>query len=115
MQNKKERSTVFIVKSCPQLMNSVYADGREAYGECGSSVTDEKCYEVKNCPFRQVAENLLRVVNHQLCGRCDGIGYEGGCLDDECGTYAAYKCLDLLGMEFTDEEDSDLADNLKIC
>ena len=49
-----------------------------------------------------MAENLLRVVNSQQCNRCDGVGYDGGCLDDTCGTYVAHKCLDLLGVEFVD-------------
>ena len=106
---------MFIVKSCYHLVNSVYADGREAHNECGNSLTDEKCYEVKDCPYKQVVENLLRVVNHQLCNRCDGIGYDEGCLDDECGTYAAHKCLDLLDIEFVGGEgESDLADDTEI-
>ena len=96
-------------------MNSVYADGQEAHNECGNSLMDEKCYEVKDCPFKQIAENLLKVVEDPACSRCDGIGYEEGCLDDECGTYAAYKCLDLLDIEFVDEEGNSLAQEQKIC
>ena len=100
----KERSKVFIIKSCPQLMNSTYADGMEIYNECGHSLADKKCYEVEDCPFRKVAESLLNVVEHQLCNNCDGVGYGGGCTDDVCGTHAAHECIDLLGVEFIEDE-----------
>lgn len=102
---------MFIVKKCPHLMNSAYADGREVCNECGDSSADKKCCEVESCLFKQIVENLLKVVRHGLCSRCDGIGYEEGCLDDECGTYEAYKCLDLLDVEFIDEDESNLENN----
>ena len=89
----------FIVKSCYNLVNSIYADGREAQNECGNSSTDERCSDVKGCPIKQVAQVLLKVVNAGNCQRCDGCGYFEGCNDQECGTYAAYKSLDLLGVE----------------
>lgn len=94
---------MFIVRSCCHLMNSTYADGREINDECGNTLEDIKCQDVKDCPFKQVAEHLLRVVNSQVCNRCDGVGYDGGCMDKDCGTYVAHKCLDLLDVEFIDE------------
>ena len=93
----------FILKGCRNLVHSVYADGCEVNNECGVSPIDEKCANVEDCPFKQVAENLLKVVNAQVCNNCDGCGYENGCLDDDCGTYAAHKCLDLLQVEFVKE------------
>ena len=92
----------FIVKSCYHLSNSVYADGREAHNECGNSLTDKKCADVDNCYLKQIAQNLLKVVNANVCNNCDGCGYEWGCADEDCGTYAAHKCLDLLRIEFED-------------
>ena len=89
----------FIVKGCYNVVNSIYADGREAQNECGNSSTDEKCSDVKNCPIKQAVEVLLKVANAGNCQRCDGCGYFEGCCYQECGTYAAYKSLDLLGVE----------------
>lgn len=103
----------FIIKSCHCLVDCVYADGRETQNECANSLTDEKCAEVKECPFKQVAEHLLKVVEDPTCRRCDGCGYENGCADESCGTYAAYKCLTLLGAEFV-EEKNNLENNRKI-
>lgn len=94
----------YIIKNCPHLVNVVYADGREVCNECGESSEDKKCVEVKNCLFKQIADNLLRVVNADLCNNCDGCGYDEGCLDDNCGTYEAYRCLELLDIEHEMEE-----------
>ena len=93
------KDSEFIVKGCYNLVNSIYADGREAQNECGNSSTDEKCSDVKGCPIKQAVEALLKVANAGNCQRCDGCGYFEGCNDQECGTYAAYKSLDLLGVE----------------
>lgn len=101
-KEETESTNGFILESCPQLVNSIYADGREAQNECGNSSTDEKCSEVKDCPFKKVAENLLRVVKANHCSNCDGCGYDNGCGDTECGTHTAYKCLDLLGLQCSD-------------
>lgn len=90
----------FIVKSCYHLMNSVYADGREAHNECGNSLTDEKCCNIEDCHLKQIANNLLKVIRADVCSRCDGCGYDNGCADDDCGTYVANKCLELLDVEF---------------
>lgn len=94
----------FIIKSCHQLMTSYYTDGREIYQECGDSTEDKKCYDVEDCFLKKIAENLLKVVNSGVCNRCDGCGYDEGCMDSSCGTYNAYKCLDLLDVEFVDED-----------
>ena len=96
-------------------MHSVYANGLGVQNECGESTLDKKCYEIEGCFLKQIAENLLKVVNHQLCNRCDGVGYDEGCLDDECGTYEAYKCLDLLDIEFVDENGNNLAEDTENC
>ena len=97
---------MFIIKSCPYLVNSFYADGKEVQDECGNSTTDEKCSSINSCLHKQIANYLLKVVNSDLCSNCDGCGYHEGCLDDSCGTYAAHKCLDLLSLEFI-ENDND--------
>lgn len=86
----------FIVKGCPKLVDSIYASGREEYNECGNSVDDEKCQDVKLCPIKEVVENLIKVVESDVCSRCDGCGYEDGCMDSCCGTYQAYKSLEVL-------------------
>lgn len=95
----------FVVRACNNLMNSYYADGREAHNECGNSLTDEKCCDVKDCFIKQIAENLLKVVRENMCSNCDGCGYDEGCADKACGTYEAHKSLDLLDIEFIEEEE----------
>lgn len=90
----------FIIKSCHNLVKSVYFDGSEICNECGNSTKDKKCYDISDCYLKQIANNLLKVVNSHLCDSCDGIGYNEGCLDDCCGTYEAHKCLELLDIEF---------------
>lgn len=105
-EDKSEASPMegkFIIRNCCNLVNSIYADGHEAQNECGYSEEDEKCADVQDCPFKQVAERLLRVVNSDACSRCDGCGYGDGCADNDCGTHAAYECLDLLQIEFMEE------------
>jgi hypothetical protein len=94
----------FIIKSCFHLVNSIYADGHEAVHECGNSLLDEKCKDVKDCPYKKIAEKLLKVVNAGTCNYCDGCGYDEGCADEECGVHAAHECLDLLNLEFKESE-----------
>ena len=94
----------FIVRACSNLTNSYYGDGKEVCNECRESTKDEKCYEVKECYLKKITENLLKVVRENLCSRCDGCGYDEGCADKSCGTHAAYECLDLLDIEFIEEE-----------
>lgn len=93
----------FIIRRCHSLANSFYADGKEEVAECAESTADEKCCAVKDCYLKEIVESLLRVVSSNLCERCDGCGYYAGCKDESCGTYAAYKCLDLLDVEFVEE------------
>ena len=94
----------FVIKNCFHLMNSVYADGRETYNECGDSLTDEKCVDRDDCFLKKIANNLMEVVKDPTCNRCDGVGYENGCADTSCGTYEAYKCIELLDIEFEKEK-----------
>ena len=93
----------YIIKSCPHLMTSFYADGREVTNECGDSVIDMKCCDRNNCLLKKIVDNLLNVVKNDLCSRCDGIGHANGCKDDSCGTYVANECLGLLEIEFIEE------------
>ena len=107
---------MFVIRSCCHLVSSQCADGREVHNECGNSVNDKKCYEVKDCPFRQVADKLIQVTQENLCSSCDGIGYADGCTDNRCGTHTAYECLKVLDLEFIeDTEPGNLADNKNIC
>lgn len=104
---------MFIIRGCPCLVNSFYADGRAAKNECGDSIKDEKCLDIDNCLLKQIANYLLKVVNEDTCNNCDGCGYFEGCLDESCGTYAAQKCLELLKLEFVeDTNDHKLEDSI---
>ena len=105
LKEVNEKMNKFILKRCKCLVDSCYADGRETKGECSNSTEDKKCEEIETCPYKEVARHLLKVVNSSLCSRCDGCGYFNGCMDESCGTYGAYKCLDLLGLEFREERE----------
>lgn len=63
--------------------------------------SDEDCRLKNDCLLKKVADKLLKVVREDTCSRCDGCGYdaENGCQDSSCGTYQAYECLELLGIE----------------
>ena len=93
----------FIVKSCPHLSSSVYATGEEKKYECGERCNDELCKDITNCVQKQIAERLMKVISHGLCNNCDGEGYGEGCCDEDCGTYQAYECVDLLNIEVVPE------------
>lgn len=41
-------------------------------------------------------EILEKVAHNNNCQNCDGVGYYEGCMDDTCGTWACYKCLEIL-------------------
>lgn len=97
----------YIVKSCPNLMNSIYSTGREAVNECSESVADEKCCDLTGCVQKKVVERLMKVIDENVCSRCDGCGYDGGCSDEGCGTYQAHKCLELLEVEVVPESTLD--------
>ena len=88
-----------IVKNCPQLMDAYFGDGRNTKEVCGLKVNDEKCCDVNDCIIKKVVDGLQKVVQANLCANCDGIGYAEGCLDDDCGTYQAHKCLELLSVK----------------
>lgn len=89
----------YIIKNCPYLVNSTYANGKEVANECGESLLDEKCCEISACTHKSIANRLMRVVEADACSRCDGCGYDNGCCDENCGTYQAQKCLALLDIE----------------
>lgn len=65
----------------------------------GTNTSEDSRLIEKASPVKQVAQVLLKVANAGNCQRCDGCGYFEGCNDQECGTYAAHKSLDLLGVE----------------
>ena len=93
----------FVVKSCTSLAHSYYADGREISGECMKDI-ERKCLDIENCYLKQIARNLMKVVEANLCENCDGCGYAEGCLDTDCGTYQAHKCLELLNIEGAEDD-----------
>ena len=92
-----------VVNNCSSLANSIYADGREISKECSLSTKDEKCCDIEDCCLKKVVKSLMKVIGSNQCSRCDGCGYEEGCMDEDCGVYAAHECLNHLGVEFLEE------------
>ena len=77
----------YIIKNCFNIKNNL--------------CSDEDCKAKNDCLMKKIAHNLLKVVKDDACNRCDGCGYDldSGCQDDTCGTFAAFECLELLGIE----------------
>ena len=51
--------TKYILKNCPCLVNSLYADGREVPYECGFSCADIRCWENDACKLRELTDGAL--------------------------------------------------------
>ncbi len=49
-----------------------------------------------NATYREIMERCRAVVYACHCDCCDGVGYDEGCGDTECGTYQCRKILELL-------------------
>ena len=88
----------YVVKNCPAIRTSIYANGKKINNECGESSKDELCKNV-NCILKDVVKQLILVAQDNACSRCDGCGYFSGCKDVNCGTYAALECLKHLRVE----------------
>lgn len=89
-----------VVKSCPCIANAYYADGRKEKYECSSMDSiNIKCEDKEDCSVKMVVRNLMKVISNNLCSNCDGCGYSEGCTDINCGTYQAYKCLEILDIK----------------
>jgi hypothetical protein len=87
----------FKVLNCP-----AYASNGEYY-DCWIN-QDTWCENIDSCIMKKIIKNLETVINEQLCYNCDGCGYDGGCGDTSCGTYQAYKSLELLNIKETEEK-----------
>ena len=66
--------------------------------------TKEDIYGNKEIWYSQdVIENIKGKCNYVVyachCDNCDGCGYYNGCQDTECGTYQAFKILELIEKE----------------
>ena len=77
----------YVIKGCFNIHNKL--------------CSNEDCRINNNCLLKKVADRLFEVVKDDACSRCDGCDYdlENGCQDTSCGTFQAYECLELLGIE----------------
>lgn len=46
--------------------------------------------------IERIRKRMRKVLNASQCDNCDGCGYFSGCSDKECGTYQAYKVMELI-------------------
>lgn len=44
--------------------------------------------------YNKLKQALEKIANSDQCNRCDGCGYDNGCMDDTCSLYIARKVLD---------------------
>ena len=93
----------YVVKNCPCLRTSIYADGKKINNECGNSTRDELCKNIDDCVMKDVIGRLLLVAENNACSRCDGCGYFEGCTDTTCGTHAALESLKFLKVEMKEK------------
>ena len=49
--------------------------------------------EITNKVINEISQIANKV---RYAANCHGVGYNNGCLDDTCGTYACYKIIDLI-------------------
>ena len=49
--------------------------------------------------IEKIQKRMRKIINAGHCNNCDGCGYFSGCDYKECGTYQAYKVMDLIKKE----------------
>lgn len=48
-----------------------------------------------NSRYLAYKDALEKIAYSDQCNRCDGCGYDNGCMDDTCSLYIARKVLDV--------------------
>ena len=51
-------------------------------------------YTFRSVKLLKYKQALEKIAYSDQCNRCDGCGYDNGCLDDNCALYIARKVLD---------------------
>jgi hypothetical protein len=62
---------------------------------------DGKIWFSKEYVDKVLEEHIKPVLQAGTCFNCDGCGYENGCEDKTCGTYAAHKIWEIFKFEDT--------------
>ena len=50
----------YIVKNCPNLSESYYADGHISHNECSLEIDDKQCADCTDCLIRQVIDKCRK-------------------------------------------------------
>lgn len=77
----------YIVKNCPNLSESYYADGHISQNECSLEIDDRQCVDCTDCLIKQVIEKC-RKKKEWFSKLSDGVAFDlktftGGNLQDE--------------------------------
>lgn len=63
----------YVIKNCPNLMNSYYSTGEIKSGECGLCTNDKLCKDIIDCLLKQIVDLCQRDVGNKenmfLCAR----------------------------------------------
>ena len=94
----------YIVRNCPEIKATIFTDGKHIDTTCLNSFKGEFCADIENCAIKKVVRKLLKTVENDQCSSCDGVGYFAGCLDNNCGVYNAFKCLQILNVVSQDNK-----------
>lgn len=49
--------------------------------------------------IEKIEDCAIKVYLARHCNNCDGVGYDCGCRDTDCGTYQANKILEIIESE----------------
>lgn len=52
--------------------------------------------EITNKVINEISDIANNVRYAGNCDNCDGVGYDCGCMDTDCGTWACYKIIELI-------------------
>lgn len=86
----------YIVKSCPNLTTSYYAEGDIIHNQCGLTDDDSLCQDRTDCVMKQIVE--LAKGHTELCKNCEQQIKECDC-SDICNAYRLDKILKLLDIQ----------------
>ena len=57
----------YIIRNCPNLQESYYADGHISKNECGLDIYDKQCSDCTDCLIKQVVEKCREEENWVNC------------------------------------------------
>ena len=54
-----------------------------------------KTKDIRKC-IKKISDMANKVRYAGNCNDCDGVGYDCGCMDTNCGTWACYRIIEII-------------------